>query len=151
MQVVFDYLEGLVGRYSPIKFFAVGYPDEQGGGGATPYPQIFLEAELSFNETSPGHYECRAALQVLDRPAAHGLNAGTRWQRDLLAQTGEYVEELLEQLRVEDVLQDVKLGDALTLTDVGRDKACGHRIEVSFSFTSAVDRAQAASRFTPLP
>jgi hypothetical protein len=149
MQVVFDYIEDLVGRYAPLKHFQVGYPDEQAGGGATEYPQCFLEAELLLAETQAGRYTCTAALQVLDRPEAHGENLGTRWQRELLATTGEYVEELLEQLRQEDELQDVKLTGLVNLIDVGSDLACGWRMEISFSFLSQVSRKQVRSRFSP--
>lgn len=145
---VFAYLEDVVARYSPIVHFQIGYPDEQAGAGDTPYPQVFLESEVQVGEEQPGLDTYQVALQVLGLPLEHGLNEGTRRQAGILAQTGGYLEELVEILRLEEVLTDVKRVSALSLTDVGPDQASGWRAEISFTLSSSVDRAALATRYT---
>ncbi len=146
---IFAYLEDVVRRYSPIPHFQVGYPDEQAGAGDTAYPQVFLEADLQVGEKQAGLQSYQVAFQVLDKPDEHGQNDSTRRQADILATTCGYWEELLEILRLEETLTDVELSTAVSLTDVGPDVASGWRIELSFSFPSAVSRAGLRSRYTP--
>lgn len=146
---IFAYLADVVSRYSPIAHFAVGYPDEQGGAGDTPYPQVFLETDLQVGEKSRGLCSFQASLYVLDRPPGHGRNPGTRYEAELLARTGGYVEELLEILREEEVLTDVELTSSLSLTDFGRDRAAGWHPEISFTYPMAVDRTALRTRYTP--
>ncbi len=146
---LFAYFQDVVSRYSPIKHFQIGYPDEQGGAGNTPYPQVFLESAMELSEKQPGLCAFQVSLYVLDMPAGHGRHAGTRNEPEILARTGGYVEELLEILRLEEVLTDVALNSSLSLTDYGRDKAAGWHPEISFTFPMAVDRAALRSRYTP--
>lgn len=146
---VFAYFEDVVSRYAPLAgAFAIGYPDEQGNAGDTRYPQVFLESEVQVGEQQPGLDTYQVALQVLDAPEAHGTNEGTRRQADILALTGGYLEELVEILRLEEVLTDVKRPSALSLTDVGPDVASGWRAEISFTLPASIDRAALATRYT---
>ncbi|RSK33949.1 hypothetical protein [Hymenobacter metallilatus] len=146
---IFAYLEDVVKRYSPIAHFQIGYPDEQAGAGNTPYPQVFLEAEMQIGEERPGLDTYQVALHVLSLPAEHGTNEGTRLQAGILATTGGYVEELVEILRLEEELTDVKKVSAVSLTDVSTDQASGWRVEISFTYPSAVNREALWSRYTP--
>ncbi|MCA8829425.1 hypothetical protein [Hymenobacter pini] len=146
---IFAYLEDVVSRYRPIAHFHVGYPDEQASG-ADPYPQVFLEAEMQVGEEQPGLDAYQVALQVLDMPDEHGTNEGTRRQAAILATTGGYLEELVEILRLEEVLTDVKRVSAVSLTDAGTDQASGWRAEISFTYPSAVNRDALRTRYTPV-
>ena len=147
---VFAYFEDVVSRYTPLAgAFAIGYPDEQAGAGDTSYPQVFLESEVQVGEQQPGLDTYQVTLQVLDQPDKHGTNEGTRRQAEILALTGGYLEELVEILRLEEVLTDVKRVSALSLTDVGADVASGWRAEISFTLSAAIDRVALATRYTP--
>jgi hypothetical protein len=146
---IFAYFEAVVGRYAPIKHYQVGYPDEQGGEGNTPYPQVFLESSMQVGESVAGLCSFQMSLYVLDMPAGHGRHAGTRNEAEILARTGGYVEELLEILRLEETLTDVKLEASVSLTDYGKDRAAGWHPEISFTFPMAVDRKALRTRYTP--
>ncbi|GAB3293909.1 hypothetical protein [Hymenobacter tenuis] len=146
---IFAYLEDVVGRYAPIKHFQIGYPDEQAGAGDTPYPQVFFETDMQVGESTRGLCSFQVSLLVLDIPPARGRHPGTRMEKEILARTGGYVEELLEILRLEETLTDVSLTSTVSLTDYGQDRAAGWHAEISFTYPMAVNRASLRTRYTP--
>jgi len=150
LEGVISYLENLAARYTPLQHFGFGYADEQGAGGRTPYPQLFLEAEMEVTESGQGLNSYTAALLILDKPDQQGTQPGTRAERAILDSTKQYADELLEQMREEGQVRSVQMRSMLSLVEFGNDSAYGWRIEITFEAVKSINREEMKTRFTPL-
>lgn len=150
LEDVIAYLEGVATRYAPVASFAFGFSDEQGLGGATLYPHVFLEAEMEVSESNPGLAAYSTALLFLVLPEQQGTQPGTRSERALLNEAKQYADEFIEILRMEQVLYSLKAASWLSLSGYGNDSAYGWRVEVSFEAMKQLDRNDIKTRFTPL-
>ncbi|WP_310394134.1 hypothetical protein [Hymenobacter sp.] len=118
--------------------------------GAGEYPVLVVEPDPLVSETSRGQLVYELALLVLDR--ARDPAGAYRPDPDqvpaLLAATGQWADELVEQLRAEHP-GDVVLGSVsrAALTDFGADLATGWRVELRLQARQDLNRQANASLF----
>ena len=143
------YLEGVATRYAPLQSFAYGFESEQGLGGTTAYPHLFMEAEMEVSEVNAGLDGYSCALLFLDLPAAQGTMPGTRAERHISSTTKQIADEYIEILRMEQQLYSFRVGSRLSLSEFGNDSAYGWRVEVYFEAMKQIDRNDILSRVTP--
>ena len=150
MQAPVDYLLQLGARFTDVAHVGFGFGDEQGQGGNTPYPQLFVEAEMELREVQAGLDSYTVALLFLDKPDAQGTQEKTRAEKAILQHTKQMADAFIEQVRLEQVLLSVRVLSMLSLVAFGDDAAYGWRVELAFEYGSYVDRQDIANRFTPL-
>ncbi|MBA9076083.1 hypothetical protein [Rufibacter quisquiliarum] len=150
LTAVTGYLRSLAERYEPLASFGYGFEEEQGSGGNTAYPHLFLEAEMEVTEPNPGLDGYNVALLFLDKPQQQGTQPGTAAELHISSSTKQIADEVLEILRMEQQLLSIKVGSRLSLSQFGPDSAYGWRVEVYFEIPKAIDRAAIRQRLTPL-
>ncbi|MDO7846474.1 hypothetical protein Q5H92_08905 [Hymenobacter sp. M29] len=144
---VLNYLQGLGRRRTAISRAALGYE------GSGQYPVLVVEPDPFCGESSPGLMNYDFAFLVLNREADEN---GVYQRRDpaqepaLLAQTGQWCDELIEMLRHENP-GDLAKGtyNRAALTQHGTDLATGWRVEFRLQVAQNIDRRANADLFAP--
>ena len=141
-----DYLQSLGKRRLAIGRARLGYE------GKGQYPVVVVEPDPLAAESSPGLLNYDLAFLVLDRER----DAQGQYRPDpeqvprLLTTTGQWADELIEQLRREypgDLMKGTY--SRVALTDFGTDLATGWRCELRLQVSQLLDRNANAALFTP--
>jgi hypothetical protein len=142
-----DYLQALGRRRLAIGHARLGFE------GKGQYPVVVVEPDPFAGESSPGLLNYDFAFLVLDREQ----DENGAYRRDpsqepaLLATTGQWCDELIEQLRAENPGDVVKATyTRAALTEHGADLATGWRAEFRLQVAQAIDRTANTALFAPL-
>jgi hypothetical protein len=143
---VLDYLQGLGRRRTDIDRAALGYE------GAGEYPVLVVEPDPFCGESSPGLMNYDFAFLVLNREqdANGNYRRNPSQEPALLAQTGQWCDELIEMLRHENP-GDLAKGtySRVALTQYGSDLATGWRVELRLQVAQNINRQTNAALFAP--
>lgn len=141
------YLQGLGTRHQAIGRARLAFE------GKGEYPLVVVEPDPLVAESSPGLLNYDLAFLVLDREQdENGEYRPDQEQHPaLLATTGQWADELIEQLRHEYPGDLGKNSYArAALTDFGADRATGWRVELRLQVRQNIDRNTNATLFDSL-
>lgn len=140
------YLVQLGQRHSLIKDSYSGSFDQDPEGSAK-WPLLFVEEEPYLEQINPGADLFSFAFQVLTKPERPGAVPS----RDLLQLTKEIADQLLEQIRRDQVVGLVGNASAVALAGSASDSlATGWRYEIKIQAANKINRTTNPDLFAPL-